>query len=87
MFDAERIGGGGRVFYDVISRDIAARDRIESMRRDFQAPPGVIQAAIGRRLVRLGLRLQGVELSAWPVLRSRASADASSTLPRARTSS
>jgi hypothetical protein len=49
------------VLYDQISREAALRDQIDALRRDFQAPPGVLRTAIGGRLIRLGLRLQGVE--------------------------
>jgi hypothetical protein len=47
--------------YDQISRETAARDQFETLRRDFQTPPGVLRTAVGGRLVRLGLRLQGIE--------------------------
>lgn len=62
--------------YDEISRQTAVRDQIEALRRDFQAPPGVLRIAIGRRLIRLGLRLQGVEPTAARHLTRRPSAAA-----------
>jgi hypothetical protein len=49
------------VLYDQVSREAAVRDQIDALRRDFQAPPGLLRTAIGGRLIRLGLRLQGVE--------------------------
>jgi hypothetical protein len=61
MFEDKRIGGAERVLYDQISRETAVRDQFDALRRDFQAPPGVLRTAIGGRLIRLGLRLQGVE--------------------------
>jgi hypothetical protein len=65
--------GWGRV-YDQISRETVVRDRIDALRRDFQTPPGVVRIAIGRRLIRLGLRLQGVEPNAARQLTGRPSA-------------
>jgi hypothetical protein len=73
MFESKRIGGGGRVLYDEISRETAVRDQFDVLRRDFQAPPGVLRTAIGGRLVRLGLRLQGVEPRAARLLAKRPS--------------
>jgi hypothetical protein len=49
------------VLHDDISRQAVVRDQFDALRRDFQTPPGVLQTAIGGRLIRLGLRLQGVE--------------------------
>ena len=62
---------GGRVLYDQISRETAVRDQIDALQRDFQAPPGVLRTAIGGRLIRLGLRLQGVEPKAARLLAQR----------------
>jgi hypothetical protein len=59
------------VLYDQISRETAVHDQFEALRRDFQAPPGVLQTAIGGRLIRLGLRLQGVEPRAARLLADR----------------
>jgi hypothetical protein len=61
------------VLYDDISRETLVRDRIDTLRRDFQAPPGVLRRAIGGRLIRLGLRLQGVEPRAARLLAQRPS--------------
>jgi hypothetical protein len=71
MLEDKRIGGAERVLYDQISRESAVRDQIDALRRDFQAPPGVLQTAIGGRLIRLGLRLQGVEPKAARLLAQR----------------
>jgi hypothetical protein len=61
------------VLYDQISREAAVRDQIEARHRDFQAPPGLLRIAIGARLIRVGLRLQGVEPRAARLLAQRPS--------------
>ena len=59
------------MLYDQISRETAIRDQIDALHRDFQAPPGALRTAIGGRLIRLGLRLQGVEPKAARLLAQR----------------
>jgi hypothetical protein len=72
MFESEKIGGAGRVLYDQISRETAVRDQFHALSRDFQAPPGVLRTALGGRLmIRMGLRLQGVEPRAARLLARR----------------
>jgi hypothetical protein len=71
MFESERIGGAGRVLYDQISRETAVRDQFDALCRDFQAPPGLLRTALGGRLIRAGLRLQGVEPGAARLLARR----------------
>jgi hypothetical protein len=51
------------LLYDPGARQTIARDRIETLRADFQAPPSSFRAAVGRRLVRLGARLADEDAS------------------------
>jgi hypothetical protein len=50
------------VFFDLPTHKAVFEERADMVRRDFQATSEPIRVAVGRRLVRLGLRLAGREL-------------------------